>query len=66
MGYESLEIDAADLRNKLDAAEIALENERERCAKIAEADAEAQGPIGCGPYAAAHARSIARSIRSLG
>lgn len=28
--------EAADLRNKLDAAEIALENERERCAKIVE------------------------------
>ena len=46
------------------AREVAAE--RDRCAKIAEADAEAQGPLGCGPYAATHARSIARSIRSLG
>lgn len=44
----------------------AVQGERERCAKIAEADAEAQGTLGCGPYAATHARSIARAIRSIG
>jgi len=43
--------------------QLAVAAERERCAKIAEADAEGHGPLGCGPYASAHARSIAKAIR---
>ncbi len=46
------------------AVATAVAAERERCAKIAEADAGLHGPLGCGPYAAAHARSIARAIRN--
>jgi len=41
----------------------AVAAERERCAKIAEADAANHGPLGCGPYARAHALSIADAIR---
>lgn len=43
--------------------EAIIAAERERCAKIAEADAEGHGPLGCGPYASSHALSIARAIR---